>query len=114
GKQAGDFHGTPAGDDEADAVGSMGDKIVVAGFADGDFAFARLNKDGSLDSSFDGDGKQTVDFGDYDSANAVRVAGDKIVAAGYTYGGVGGDFAITRLNKNGSLDASFNGTGKQT
>jgi uncharacterized delta-60 repeat protein len=101
-------------DDEADAVDVAGDKIVVAGFSDGDFAFARLTKDGSLDSSFDSDGKQTVDFGDYDSANAVRVVGDKIVAAGYTYGGMGGDFAITRLNKNGSLDASFNGTGKQT
>ena len=28
-----------------------------------DFAVARLNDDGSLDTSFDADGKQTIDFG---------------------------------------------------
>src|SRR4029079_12714411 len=54
-------------DDEADSVDATGDRIVVAGFSDGDFAFARLGKDGSLDTSFDADGKQTVDFGGYDS-----------------------------------------------
>jgi uncharacterized delta-60 repeat protein len=91
----------------------MGDKIVVAGYSDGDFAFARLNKDGSLDTSFDTDGKQTVDFGAIDSANAVEVAGDRIVAAGYT-GYPNADFAVTRLTKSGSLDASFDGDGRQT
>ena len=42
-------------------------KIVVAGTAyhsgNYDFAVVRYNSDGSLDSSFDGDGKLTTDFG---------------------------------------------------
>ena len=42
-------------------------KIVVAGqsptAAATDFALARYNADGSLDTSFDGDGKVTTDFG---------------------------------------------------
>ena len=36
-----------------------------AGGADGDFALARYNPNGSLDTSFSGDGKQTTDFGGY-------------------------------------------------
>ena len=39
-------------------------KIVVVGSTDiYDFAVARLNGDGSLDTSFDSDGKQTIGFG---------------------------------------------------
>ena len=41
-------------------------KIIVAGFAgpngSQEFALARYNSNGSLDNSFDGDGKQTTDF----------------------------------------------------
>ena len=41
-------------------------KIVAVGHGDssgGDFALARYNPNGSLDTSFSGDGKQTTDFG---------------------------------------------------
>jgi uncharacterized delta-60 repeat protein len=38
-------------------------KIVVAGIGDWDFALARYNADGTLDTSFSGDGKQTTGFG---------------------------------------------------
>ena len=40
-------------------------KIVVAGTASDydDFALARYNADGSLDTTFSGDGKLTTDFG---------------------------------------------------
>ena len=42
-------------------------KIVVAGGSSaGGFALARYNTDGSLDTSFDGDGKLTTDFGPFD------------------------------------------------
>ncbi|MGB7274056.1 MAG: delta-60 repeat domain-containing protein, partial [Geitlerinemataceae cyanobacterium] len=39
------------------------DKIVIAGGTDGDVALARFNGDGSLDTSFDEDGKVVADFG---------------------------------------------------
>ena len=48
-----------------------------------DFALARYNADGSLDSSFSGDGMQTTDFGGSDVASGVAVQGDgKIVVVG--------------------------------
>jgi uncharacterized delta-60 repeat protein len=72
----------------------------------GDFAIARLNADGTPDTSFSGDGKQTVDLGGLDSANAVAIQPDgKLVIAGQ--GGAANDMAVIRLNPDGSLDTSF-------
>ena len=74
--------------DRATGVALQGDgKIVVVGAGGGDltsdFALARYNPDGSLDTSFSGDGKQTTDFGRLDGANGVALQGDgKIVAVG--------------------------------
>jgi uncharacterized delta-60 repeat protein len=101
------------GTDLATAVAVQGDKIVVVGYTSpGDntyyFALARYKKDGSLDSSFGNGGKVVSNFSGYDFADAVAVDGDKIVVAGETRAGTGGDnFAVARYNKNGSLDASF-------
>ncbi len=64
-------------------------KIVAAGYAivnsNWDFALARYNTDGSLDTSFDGDGKVTTAIGSgNDQAHAVALQADgKVVAAGY-------------------------------
>jgi uncharacterized delta-60 repeat protein len=86
-------------------------KIVLVGGSDGDFALIRYRTDGSLDSSFSGDGKQTTDFGAAEAAHGVTVAGDgKIVAVG----GSDGDFALARYRTDGSLDPSFSGDGRQT
>ncbi len=88
-----------------------------------DFAVARLNEDGSLDTSFDGDGRQSVAFdlggASPDTANAVAVQADgKIVVAGSAGRGdfmdLNTDFAVARLNPDGSLDTTFDGDGKQT
>src|SRR6476659_154052 len=109
GKQTTDLGGF----DQANGVALQADgKIVVVGFTGGgDFALARYNSNGSLDTSFSGDGMQTTDFGGNDQAKAVAVQGDgKIVVAGN--GGPGG--AVARYNPNGSLDTSFSGDGKQT
>jgi uncharacterized delta-60 repeat protein len=67
----------------------------------------------SLDPSFAGDGTQTTDFGgSRDAAEAVALQSDgKIVAAGRSSGG---DFALARYNRDGSLDASFSEDGRQT
>lgn len=82
-----------------------------------DFGVARLNTDGSLDTSFGDQGALSIDFGGgtaWDTAYAVLIQPDgKIVVAGetldqsstYTY-----DVALVRLNADGSLDTSF-GTG---
>jgi uncharacterized delta-60 repeat protein len=60
----------PPGDgySRANAIALQPDgRIVAVGTDDahpnGDFALARYNPNGSLDTSFSGDGKQTTDFG---------------------------------------------------
>ena len=92
-------------------------KLVLVGSTDavggGDFAVARLNADGTPDTSFGTAGKQTVDFGGNDAAYGVAIQPDgKILVAG------GGDpvseIAIARLNANGSMDTSFGVNGEQT
>ena len=60
--------------------------IVAAGASGGDFALARSNRDGSLDTSFDLDGKVTTDFGFFDDALAVAIQPNgKILAAGTAF-----------------------------
>ena len=59
-------------------------------------------------------GKVTTAIGssdDYGYSVAVQSDG-KIVVAGYSYNGSNYDFALVRYKANGSLDTSFNGTGK--
>src|SRR5262245_31511571 len=86
-------------------------KIVVAG-GQSDFDLARYNTDGTLDTSFDGDGKVTTSFGVFDQAFAVAIQPDgKIIAAGTS--GLG-DFALARYNSDGSLDPTFDDDGKVT
>src|SRR5207342_1892113 len=91
------------GFEEARGVALQADgKIVAVGVTGQDFALARYNPNGSLDTSFSGDGKQTTDFGSvrYDQANGVAVQADgKIVAVGIAGGG---NFALARYNPNGS------------
>jgi uncharacterized delta-60 repeat protein len=99
------------GKDEANgvAIDSAG-RVVVAGYAGGgSFALARYNVNGSLDSAFDLDGKLT--FGNASYLSSVAIDGsNRIVAAGYAYG-EWEDFAVIRLNSNGSLDTSFDTDG---
>lgn len=82
-----------------------------------DICIWRLNSDGSMDTTFDGDGRATTDMsGDkHDCAYQVAVQGDgKIVVAGLAgfYQGGNPKIAVVRFNSNGSLDTSFNSTGK--
>ena len=90
-------------------------KIVAVGVAaGGDFALARYNPNGSLDTSFSGDGKQTTDFGGFDEANGVVLQRNGKIVGGRASQGPRSDFALARYNPNGSLDPSFSGDGKQT
>ena len=95
-------------------------KIIAVGTTDfinlrGDFAVARFNPDGQLDTSFDGDGKVTTDFGGgHDEARAVALQTDgRFVAGGYATVG-GGQSALARYNSDGALDATFSSDGKLT
>lgn len=101
-----------------DATIDASGKIVLVGVADvpsRDMSVVRLNEDGSLDDTFDGDGIATFDLSgvaDVDEqAYEVTVQADgKVLVAGYGDNGDDDDFAILRLNDDGSLDDSF-GTG---
>lgn len=87
-------------------------KIVVGGQVGStrfDFALMRFNADGSVDSSFDGDGIVRTDFGDYEAVEGLALQPDgKIVAVGAS----GARFALARYFPNGGLDTSFDGNGR--
>ncbi|MEW2115913.1 calcium-binding protein [Streptomyces sp. NPDC005474] len=87
-------------------------KIVVGGQVGStgfDFALMRFNTDGSVDTSFDGDGIVRTDFGGYEAVESLAVQPDgRIVAAGTSDDRA----ALARYNANGSLDTSFDGDGR--
>ena len=96
-------------------------KIVAAGSAglaaNSDFALARYNSNGTLDTTFGTGGKVTTDFGDFEGAGDVVIQPDgKIVAAGYTFDGDFDNdyrkFSLARYNADGTLDATFGSGGK--
>jgi uncharacterized delta-60 repeat protein len=99
------------------AVQSDG-RIVVAGSAyngnDDDFAVARYNPDGTPDTTFNGTGRVTTGIGGgADAGTCVALQSDgRIVVAGFSYNGTNKDFAVVRYNSDGTLDTTFNGTGK--
>jgi len=110
-----------SGDDYVNSVVLQSDgKIVAAGYSyngsNYDFAIVRYNTDGSLDTTFDTDGKVTTPIasGDDRAYSVVLQSDGKIVAAGYSYNGSDNDFAIVRYNTDGSLDTTFDTDGKVT
>jgi len=106
--------------DEALALALQPDgKIVIAGCirsggTPNDFLHARLNQNGSLDTSFGTNGSITVPFSSLiDIALGVVIQPDgKIVAAGIGSNGSNNDFSVTRLNADGSTDSTFDGDGR--
>jgi uncharacterized delta-60 repeat protein len=117
-----------ASQDAAGAVAVQPDgRIVVAGTSTvssagaqtSRFAVARLTPAGQLDPTFNGTGTQVFTFGanPQNQANALSLQADgKLVVGGSTAAARGGntDFAVARLNPDGTLDTSFNGSGEQT
>jgi uncharacterized delta-60 repeat protein len=88
-------------------------KIVAAGYGGpgSDGVVTRLNPDGLPDSSFDGDGRATFDFGGSDYIDAIaRQPDGKLVVLGWT---AAGGMWLVRLNVDGSPDASFDGDGRK-
>jgi uncharacterized delta-60 repeat protein len=109
------------GDDYAfsGAVDSNG-RTIVAGYGwngqNSDFALARYNPDGTLDTSFGAGGKVTTPIGSgNDQGRGVLIDGSgRIVVAGSTFNGSNMDLALARYHPDGSLDDSFDGDGKVT
>lgn len=110
-----------AGDVLSSIVIQPDGKLVVAGAlnqnnANNAFLVARLNPDGSVDTSFANGGKLVATFGDAAAqANGVALQPDgKIVAAGAS-GAVYGelhDIVLIRLDTNGAYDTTFGNGGK--
>ncbi|MEP6948667.1 MAG: T9SS type A sorting domain-containing protein [Ginsengibacter sp.] len=109
--------------DACTSVGLQNDgRIVAAGYTyiDGnydssEFAIARFNTDGTPDNTFNGNGKQLTNFGDYtDFASSMAIQADgKIVMAGRSYLYNNDNFSLARYNIDGSLDTTFSHDGKQ-
>ncbi len=95
------------------------EKLVVAGSSNGDFALVRYNKDGTLDASFDEDGKLVTDLNNYSSDTGrcvIQQTDGKLVIAGGINNWIEPHFALVRYNNDGTLDSGFgeNGTVKTT
>ncbi len=93
-------------------------KIVAAGYSyngsNEDFALVRYNTNGTLDTTFNSDGKVITDLGrDRDFGRSVAIQNNgKIVVAGYSYNGSDNDFALVRYFSSGTLDWFFGDHGK--
>ncbi len=101
-------------------------KILVGGYArlmhqfytDLDFVLIRYNSDGSLDTTFDGDGIATTDFSSPqnpssadDIVSLALMPDGRILAGGSNYAN-SGNLALARYSANGSLDTTFDTDGK--
>ncbi|MBV8782243.1 MAG: hypothetical protein JO353_12680, partial [Phycisphaerae bacterium] len=99
-----------APDAEASRILLQGSKVLVVGDANGNFALARYNSDGSLDNTFGNGGTQTLDLGsDDDKAFGVAMESNGTIVVD---GQSGGQMALVGFNSDGSLDAQFGNDGK--
>ena len=75
-------------------------------------AVARYNPNGSLDTSFDGDGKLLRDLGGYDyAADLARDASGDLLVSAMSVTSTSRQSVLMRLNPNGSLDPGLDGNG---
>lgn len=89
-------------------------KTILTGYSGSDVRVVRLNTDGSLDTSFNGTGYATTNFGStaWEAGYAVAVQADGMVV---TVGAKDEDAGvIARYTTAGVLDTGFNTTGKIT
>lgn len=108
-------------DDKATSVTIQADgKIIVGGyfnvnkgFANYDYAIARYHMGGTLDSTFNFDGKVTTNHLIDDEATSLKLQKDgKIILSGYSHSSsTDQSFVLLRYEKDGSLDSNFGSKG---
>jgi uncharacterized delta-60 repeat protein len=94
------------------AVGGDGKLVVVGTDSAGDIRVARLNEDGSFDSSFGGDGDVAINAGtvnDVPFSVAIDPATGNILVLGTIQAGGNIDLFLARLLPGGDLDPAFDG-----
>jgi len=93
-------------------------KYLVAGYQvntsnNRDWAIARYDTNGDLDTSFNGNGILSRDFGNHDAIHAVaNQANNKIIVGGYSTPGF--TWTLSRYNQDGSMDIDFGSGGTIT
>jgi len=102
-------------------------KILLAGSimentsTQSDFFVSRINSNGSLDLNFGDNGKRIISFNELsnnqpssDYINSMKQQSDgKIIVSGYSYNANQiNNFALARLNSDGTLDSTFGQNGK--
>jgi uncharacterized delta-60 repeat protein len=101
------------------AVDSNG-RILAAGRASMNsggphFALVRLNGNGSLDTTFSGDGRVLTSFGWSAPSEALALSlrgTSTIMVAGWSGTGASRSAVVTRYTSNGTLDTTFDGDGR--
>src|SRR5262249_31667135 len=97
------------------AVDSL-DRVILGGTAGrspsiSHFSAARLTEGGTLDSTFDGDGKITVALGGVIDCVSVRAdSKDRVLIGGEVYD-QSHELPVIRLTTSGALDSTFSGDG---
>jgi uncharacterized delta-60 repeat protein len=92
-------------------------KILLAGITtkngNANFSLARYHPNGTLDSTFSGDGKLFTPVGNSnDEGKALALQADgKMIVVGQSINGLDNDFAMVRYDSFGELDSSFGGDG---
>ena len=103
-----------SGSDSAYAVAIQTDgKIVVAGRTGTGWGVVRYNTNGSLDSTFSGDGKLSLTFASIfgvPTSISVQSNGRIVISGGIRISNVS-SWGFARLNSDGSLDSTFDGDG---
>ncbi|QHI35789.1 hypothetical protein IMCC3317_11370 [Kordia antarctica] len=109
-----------SGDNFSNSVAvQSGGKILVGGYYFNNGRnigyVARINSDGSIDTTFDGDGRQDIDISSGDNfSNSVAVqSDDKILVGGYYFNNGRNIGYVARINSDGSIDTTFDGDGRQ-
>jgi uncharacterized delta-60 repeat protein len=96
-------------------------KIIVGGYCSSgsgsDFVLVRYHANGSIDNSFDGDGKVVTNYGSLDVLTDIAIQPDgKIVAEGYTtlttFPTSNYEIVLLRYHADGSPDNGFGTAGK--
>jgi uncharacterized delta-60 repeat protein len=99
------------------AIDSRQNILLAGASKDQNFAVVRIRPDGKIDTPYGSGGEVTVAFsgGAASAVDAVTVQSDgKVLLAGYAYSSQGFQFALARLNADGSVDTTLNRLGRET